>query len=119
MKKTEAVRLAEIQRDIARDKFLSDIGRAIIISPMFQMAGSIVLTEYAEHEGWLSPRWSAAIETGVIAMVGLQALKDTGILGAAGILGSMGLGADLFGGAGGPLGTIGKYLTFPLGRLVE
>jgi len=69
---------------------------AFISSPLVQMIGTVGLTEYLEKQEILSSRWAGAIEGGIITMVGLQALKDFGVIGGAVIGGGLGIGA-LFG----------------------
>lgn len=66
-----------------------DIARLIIASPMAQIVGTVAIAEILEDHGILSGRWAGAIEGGVITMVGLQALKEYGVMGA----GVVGLGA--------------------------
>lgn len=70
-----------------------DLVKTLVRSPMVQMVGSVAITEVLEDADILSSRWAGAIESGVIAMVGLQALKDYGVIGAAGLGLGMGLGA--------------------------
>lgn len=80
-------------------------------SPLVQVIGSVAVTEILEEAGILSSRWAGAVEGGIIAMVGLQALKEYGVIGAGalnlgiasgGILGSLtgdGSTAEKIGGA--------------------
>lgn len=51
-------------------------------SPLVQIIGSVAVTEILEEVGILSPRWAGAVEGGIIAMVGLEALKNYGVIGA-------------------------------------
>lgn len=70
----------------------------LLRSPMVQMIGTVAITEVLESMGILSSRWAGAVEGGVIAMTGLQALKDYGIIGA----GALNLGIA----SGGILGSL-------------
>lgn len=70
-----------------------DILRLVVASPMAQIVGTVAIAEGLEKGGILSGRWAGAIEGGVITMVGLQALKDYGILGAGILGGGLGIGA--------------------------
>lgn len=86
--KTEAIRLKELDLRQVELRELSNIGKILIASPIVQMLGTVLIAETAEKAGILSERWAGALEGGVIAMIGLQALKDYGVLGA----GALGVG---------------------------
>jgi len=60
---------------------LQEVG-AFMRSPLVQIIGGVAVTELLEKADVLSGRWAGAIEGGIIAMIGLQALKDYGIYGA-------------------------------------
>lgn len=81
-----------------------------IASPLVQILGTVAAAEGLEHAGILSSRWAGAVEGGVITMVGLQALKDYGLLGA----GSLGLGLGLGAITEGSVDTIADSLKMAL-----
>lgn len=67
--------------------------RQIVASPLVQIVGTVAVTETLESMGVLSGRWAGAVEGGIITMVGLQALKDYGVIGAGMVGAGLGLGA--------------------------
>lgn len=87
------VKLARLLVEAERDKELIRTLQLVVNSPAFQLVGSVAIAEILEHYDILSSSWATALEGGVITMVGLQALKDHGLLGGAILAGSMGLGA--------------------------
>lgn len=84
-------------------------------SPMVQMVGTVAIAEVLESLGLLSSRWAGALEGGVITMVGLQALKDFGVVGAGAIAGTMGIGAL----SGGDLGQLSRIIPGTAGQVVK
>lgn len=62
--------------------------RQALASPLVQIIGGITITEAAQSLGILNSKWAGGIEGSIVTMVGLQALKDYGIIGA----GAMGFG---------------------------
>lgn len=90
------VRLEKERRKTLREQAAWNLAATAVRSPLVQICGTVALAEYLEYKGVLSSRWAGAIEGGVIAMVGLQALKEYGVLGAAGLGLGIGGGA-LFG----------------------
>lgn len=121
---SEAVRLERERRKTLSQAEAWQFARTLASSPLVQILGSVALAELLERQGVLSAKWAGACEGGVIAMVGMQAYKDMGLIGSAGVLSGMGLGAassgdpltaalqalSLAGGNPGPLisGLIGK-----------
>lgn len=83
-----AAKLERERRKTLKQQETSLLLRQIVASPAFQMVGTVAIAETLEAVGILSGRWAGALEGGVIAMTGLQALKDYGVIGA----GSLGLG---------------------------
>jgi len=65
----------------------------LLRSPIVQMVGTVLLAELAEEAGILSPSWAGAIEGGVVTMVGLQAIKDYGLIPGGALASAMGIGA--------------------------
>jgi hypothetical protein len=79
------IRMEKERRKTIREAHAWDLLKTVARSPIAQMVGTVAVAEVLENEGILSGRWAGALEGGVIAMVGLQALKDYGVLGAAGL----------------------------------
>jgi len=90
-KQSDAVKLAKLAKQSRQEEQLILLLRQAIASPLVQIIGTVALTEALENAGIISGRWAGAVEGGVITMVGLQALKDYGVIGA----GSLGLGIGL------------------------
>lgn len=67
--------------------------RQLIASPLVQMIGTVFAAELAEEAGLITDTWSGAIEGGMLAMVGLQAIKDYGLIPGGAVASAMGLGA--------------------------
>jgi len=87
-KSSNELKLARLQMKARKQELEYSLLRQAIASPLVQMIGTVAVTEALEYAGILSGRWAGAIEGGVITMVGLQALKDYGVIGA----GTLGLG---------------------------
>jgi len=100
---------AKARRQELEIQAASQLIRAVLASPLVQIIGTVVVTEAMENAGWISGRWAGAVEGGVITMVGLQALKDYGLIGA----GTLGLGIT----AGSALGGLSE--TFETGTDLE
>jgi hypothetical protein len=93
MKDTEAVKLAKMQLKAQREARAMGLARQVVASPVFQLVGSVAIAEILENQGILSARWAGALEGGVIAMVGLQAMKEYGVWGTLMELGGLGTGS--------------------------
>jgi len=100
-------KLEKERRKTVREVQVWELAKTLARSPMVQMVGSVAVTELLEEAGVLSGKWAGALEGGVIAMVGLQALKEYGVIGA-GALG-LGIGAGTIA-SGGPLEVIKTLL---------
>jgi len=94
----EDIKLAKLQLKAAKHAQDMAVVRQLVSSPVVQLVGTVAIAELLEAGGILSGKWAGALEGGVIAMVGLQALKDYGVLGA-GALG-LGIGAGTIAGSG-------------------
>lgn len=87
------VRLERERRKTMQQQELWALSKMVVASPMFQILGTVAITEILENQKVLTSRWAGAVEGGVITMVGLQALKDYGVIGAAVVGGGIGLGS--------------------------
>lgn len=87
----EDYKIAKLQIKARKQELELAMLRQLIASPLVQIIGTVALTEGLENAGLISSRWAGAVEGGVITMVGLQALKDYGLIGA----GTLGLGIGL------------------------
>jgi hypothetical protein len=103
-KQSDALKLAKLQLKAQREAQAWATVRTAIASPVVQLVGSVAIAEILENQGILSGKWAGALEGGVIAMVGLQALKDYGVIGAS----ALGLGIT----GGGLLGEFGGMSSF-------
>lgn len=88
-----AVRLERERRKTMNQAETWALLKMLIASPLVQIVGTVALTEILESQDIISGRWAGAVEGGVISMVGLQALKDYGVIGASALGLGMGLGA--------------------------
>lgn len=86
------IKMMKLQIKAAKDAQQRALVFDFLRSPMVQMAGTIIAAEAAERAGIIGPNWAGAIQGGVVAMTGLQALKDYGVIGSA-YLGGIGIGA--------------------------
>ena len=93
MAASDAVKLERERRKTLRETQTMNIVNGLVRSPIVQLVGTVALAEYLESQHILSDRWAGALEGGVITMVGLQALKEFGTVGAAGLALGMGSGA--------------------------
>lgn len=119
---TEALKLAKLNLRAVKAREDALLMRQIIASPLVQIVGTVLISEAAEKCGLLSANWANALEGGVIAMIGLQALKDYGVLGpmalglgigAGGLVEPVVTGEQLFrGGLEQLAGGVMKFLTF-------
>lgn len=92
-KQTEQYKIAKLALKAKREETAILLLRQLIASPLVQIIGTVALTEYLESEKVISSRWAGAVEGGVITMVGLQALKDYGVIGAGSLALGTGIGA--------------------------
>lgn len=91
--KKEALKLARMVKKEAKAARDHQLLIAILTSPVFQMTGTIAIAEILEKLGLLSSAWAGALEGGVIAMTGLQAVEKAGVVGAMALTGGLAGGA--------------------------
>lgn len=112
-------KLEKERRKTVRESQAWELAKVLVRSPMVQMVGSVAVAEVLEEVGILSGKWAGALEGGVITMVGLQALKDYGVIGA----GALGLGVGLGALTEGNVDKLIKYGAYaaspPIGALLD
>ncbi len=94
---TESIRLERERRKTLAEAQRWQFLNSLVRSPIVQLVGTVALAEYLEHQKVLSSRWAGALEGGVITMVGLQALKEYGVIGALAVGGGLGAGSAVAG----------------------
>lgn len=92
-KTNDSIKLAKLAAKNREKEMLYNLGMKALASPLVQMMGTVAIAEALESQGVLSARWAGALEGGIIAMTGLQALKEYGVIGASGLGLGIGVGA--------------------------